>query len=71
MIDPDDGSTYFRPLSGGIDFGESGERAVRREFREELGVELAGVTHVGFLENLFEVRGRPSHALCLIYVAEL
>jgi ADP-ribose pyrophosphatase YjhB (NUDIX family) len=70
MIDPDDGSIYFRPLGGGIDFGENGEEAVRREFREELGVELRAVRHIGFLENLFEMGGEPYHELCLIFVAE-
>jgi ADP-ribose pyrophosphatase YjhB (NUDIX family) len=70
MIDPDDGSTYFRPLGGGIDFGENGEEAVRREFREELGVELGSVRHLGFLENLFEMGVEPYHELCLIFVAE-
>jgi ADP-ribose pyrophosphatase YjhB (NUDIX family) len=70
MIDPDDGSTYFRPLGGGIDFGESGEEAVRREFREELEVELGAIRYLGFLENLFEMGGEPYHELCLIFVAE-
>ena len=38
LRDPDDGSHFYRPLGGGINFGETGEEAVRREFREELGV---------------------------------
>jgi ADP-ribose pyrophosphatase YjhB (NUDIX family) len=70
MIDPDDGSTYFRPLGGGIDFGENGEETVRREFREELEVELGAIRYLGFLETLFEMGGEPYHELCLIFVAE-
>jgi ADP-ribose pyrophosphatase YjhB (NUDIX family) len=68
--DPDDGSPYFRPLGGGIDFGETGEEAVRREFREELCVELGSVRPLGSIENLFEMRGERYHELCFIFVAE-
>ncbi len=70
MRDPDDGSYYYRPLGGGIEFGESGEEAVRREIREELGVELGSVRFLGFLENRFEMRAEPYHELCLIFVAD-
>lgn len=70
FIDPDDGSHYYRPLGGGIKFGETGEQAVRRELREELGVELAAVRFIGFFENLFEMRNEQYHELCLVFVAE-
>ena len=68
--DPDDGSYFYRPLGGGIEFGETGEEAARRELREELGVELGSVGFLGFLENLFEMGGEPYHELCLILTAE-
>ena len=61
---------FFRPLGGGIKFGESGAEAVRREFREELEVEIRSVTFLGFLENIFEMHDEPYHELCLIFAAE-
>ena len=34
--------TFYRPIGGGIEFGEHSRDAVRREFREELDVEQIG-----------------------------
>lgn len=45
--------TYYRPLGGGIEFGESGEEAIRREIMEELHSEIEELKHLGFLENIF------------------
>ena len=54
----------------GILFGESGDEAVRREFREELGIELGAVAFLGFIENLFVMGSERYHELCLIFGAE-
>jgi ADP-ribose pyrophosphatase YjhB (NUDIX family) len=63
--------TYYRPLGGGIEFGEPAEDALRREFREELAAELTNVSLLGVLENIFTVFGRPSHEIVFLFEAEL
>ena len=65
--DPIKGETYYRPLGGGIEFGESGEVAVRREIREELHSEIDELKHLGFLENIFVHSGNASHEIVTIY----
>jgi ADP-ribose pyrophosphatase YjhB (NUDIX family) len=55
----------WRPLGGGIEFGERAAEAVAREFREELAVEIAIEGTPEVYENLYEhegARGR-GHAL--------
>jgi 8-oxo-dGTP pyrophosphatase MutT (NUDIX family) len=70
LVDPGHDAPFYRPLGGGILFGESGEGAIRREFREELGVGLKSITFLGFLENLFTIGTESYHELCLIFGAE-
>ena len=59
--------TYYRPLGGGIEFGESGEVAVRREIIEELQSEIEELEHLGFLENIFVHNGNTGHEIVMIY----
>lgn len=63
--------TFFRLLGGTIDFGEKGADAVRRELREELGVESEVKVLLGALENVFTYEGEPSHEIVLIYECSL
>lgn len=58
---------YYRPLGGGIEFGESGEVAVRREIMEELHSEIEGLKHLGFLENIFLHDGNMGHEIVMVY----
>ncbi len=60
---------YWRPLGGGIEFGERGAEAIVREMLEELGAEIEDVRWLGTLENLFTCEGEPGHEIVLIYDA--
>jgi ADP-ribose pyrophosphatase YjhB (NUDIX family) len=65
------GLTYYRPLGGGILFGERSEDAVRRELREEIGAELESVSFVAVFENRFELEDVPAHEIVFVYEAGL
>ena len=60
---------FYRPLGGGIEFGERAEDAARRELQEELGAELTDLRLLGTFENLFTYQGRPGHELIWLYEA--
>ncbi|MFI5491378.1 NUDIX hydrolase [Actinoplanes sp. NPDC051859] len=63
--------TFYRPLGGGIEFGETAEAAVRRELREELAAELLDVRLLGVLENIFHAFGRPGHEVVFVFDCRL
>ncbi len=62
--------TFFRPLGGGVEFGETSENALIREIREELGLEIKEPEYLGTLENIFVYQGEPGHEVVLIYDAQ-
>jgi len=59
--------TFYRPLGGGIEFGEASVDTVRRELKEELNVEVAELYYLGALENIFIFNGKPGHEIVQIY----
>jgi 8-oxo-dGTP pyrophosphatase MutT (NUDIX family) len=63
--------TFYRPLGGGIDFGEAAVDALAREFREEIGTELEGVRYLETIENIYVFEGHPGHELVRVYEARL
>jgi 8-oxo-dGTP pyrophosphatase MutT (NUDIX family) len=65
------GRLYYRPIGGTIEFGERGEEAVRREFREEIASELVEVHYLGTLENIYTDAGRRGHEIVLVYDGRL
>ncbi|MBA2606151.1 MAG: NUDIX domain-containing protein [Acidobacteriota bacterium] len=61
---------YYRPLGGGIEYGESSREAVVREIREELGVEIENVQLIDVLENIFIYEGLQGHEIVFVFDAE-
>ena len=59
--------TFYRPLGGGIEFGERAEDTVRRELKEEIHADVTDVRYLGTLENIFTFNGNPYHEIVLIH----
>jgi len=68
--DPAKRETFTRAIGVGIEFGETAEAALRREFVEELGIRLDRVQLLGVTENLFEYEGRPGHEIVHVFAVE-
>ena len=68
--DSSTGEVFHRAIGGGIEFGETAEEALRREFVEELGVSLAAVHLLGVLENIFTFEGMTGHEIVHVFAVD-
>ena len=71
--DPVKKETFYRPLGGGIEFGESSLETICRELMEEINadVKVDSLKYLGTLENIFTFNGKPGHEIVLVYDGEL
>ena len=60
---------FYRPLGGGIKFGEPGVETICRELMEEINVEVAreSLRFLGAVENIFYFNGIAHHEIVMIY----
>ncbi len=65
--DPKTKQSYYRFLGGGIDFGETSQAALTREFMEEIQAELTEIEYLTCLDNIFTFNGKPKHELIQLF----
>ncbi|GAB4445551.1 MAG: NUDIX hydrolase [Anaerolineae bacterium] len=68
--DPGKQQHFYRPIGGGIHFGEYSQAALVREVREEFGAEIDHLRYLGTLENVFIYNDQPGHEIVQVYDAE-
>ncbi|MBD2089256.1 NUDIX hydrolase [Microcoleus sp. FACHB-1515] len=59
--------TFYRALGGGVEFGETSEVALQREFEEEVGAALTNIRYLATIENIFTFNGNPGHEIIQLY----
>lgn len=67
--DPVKNEHFYRPLGGGIEFGENSKDTICRELMEEINIEVDEVTlrYLGTVENIFTFNGNAGHEIVLVY----
>ncbi|MCH7314713.1 NUDIX hydrolase [Acinetobacter sp. ANC 3882] len=68
--DPSKDETYFRPIGGGIEFGETSRQAVEREVLKEIDQQMTDAKLLCVLENLFTFDGQSGHEIVFVYEAK-
>ena len=61
---------FYRLLGGGIEFGETSAETIKREFMEELGVEVEVQERLDVEENIFTFNGNQGHEIVFLYNAK-
>ncbi|KAA0946945.1 MULTISPECIES: NUDIX hydrolase [unclassified Pseudomonas] len=57
----------YRPIGGGIEFGETSAEAIVREVQEELEQPIHSLRLLGTLESIFIYAGNPGHEIVQVY----
>lgn len=59
--------TFYRCLGGGIEFLKKSTDALKREFKEEINIDIVIKDLLGISENIFTYEGKNAHELVFYY----
>jgi len=59
--------TFYRPLGGTIEFGESSQETIHRELMEEIKAGVTDLRYLGLLENVFIYEAEKGHEIIIVY----
>ena len=62
---------FYRCIGGGIEFLEDSKDALKREFKEELNIDISVGEFLGISENIFTYNGKNAHELILFYNVDI
>lgn len=65
------GEDFGRIIGGKVEFGETAEVALRREFKEELNTCLENLSFIKVIENIFIYNSQTGHEIVFIYTGNL
>ncbi|MCH7321499.1 NUDIX domain-containing protein [Solibacillus sp. MA9] len=61
---------YYRPIGGTIELGEKSSDTIKREYIEEIAVDIEIKRYMGCLENIFRIDGNLGHEIIQIYLVD-
>ena len=62
---------FYRSIGGGVEFLENSKEALKREFKEELNIDINVGEFLGISENIFIYNGKNAHELILFYDVDI
>ncbi len=62
---------FYRLPGGGIEFGEKAADTLKREIKEEIGLEITVGKKLGVYENIFTFGNQPGHEIMVLHEASL
>ena len=61
------GKNFYRLVGGCIEFGESSDIALKREFKEELSLDIEDTELVSVFESVFTFNSHKMHEIVFLY----